>query len=352
VYRTNADILWVLVYVDDAHIIDNSPALRRRFVDDLGNRFPIEDKGELSWILNVGIWRDRAKRTLTLSQSLYVSDMLQRYSSYVDGANTRYFVAPLNDKFELSPADSPNPGSSEHAAMSQQREIYMGIIGGILWLANMSRPDLAYAASQLARFMTNPGPAHFAAAVRVLAYLRDTADRHLCFAPNDSMSFDTFVDSNWGSHFSCSGGLFFCHGCPVHWFSKMQRSVSLSSAEAEFFGAMLAAKEVIFIRNLLVDLDIVTSGPSPIFSDSKSAVNMSFDPVAFKKTKHILRAAFFLRDLVARGVLELRHVKGTRMMADILTKPTSRAVFVSLLHLIDAYSVTGLAVLHPSADDS
>jgi hypothetical protein len=79
---------------------------------------------------------------------------------------------------------------------------------------------------------------------------------------------------------------------------------------------------------------------------------MSFDPVAFKKTKHILRAAFLLRDLVAKGVLELRHVKGTRMMADILTKPTSRAVVVSLMRLIDAYSVPGLAVLHPSSDDS
>ena len=39
-----------------------------------------------------------------------------------------------------------------------------------------------------------------------------------------------------------------------HWFSKMQRSVALSSAEAEFSGAMLAAKEVIFIRELLIDL--------------------------------------------------------------------------------------------------
>jgi hypothetical protein len=349
VYATGADILWVLVYVDDALIVDNSPPLRRRFVGNLANRFPIEDKGDLSWILNVGISRDRARRTLTMSQSLYVSDMLQRYSSYVDVANTRHFAAPLNDKFELDPADSPSLGSAEHAAMAPRREAYMGIVGGILWLANMSRPDLAYAASQLSRFMTNPGPAHFAATIRVLTYLRDSADRHLRLTPNDAMSFDTFVDSDWGSNFSCSGGLFFYHGCPVHWFSKMQRSVSLSSAEAEFFGAMLAAKEVAFIRELLVDLGIAPAGPSPIFSDSKSAVNMSFDPVAFKKTKHILRAAAFLRDLVAKGVVVLHHVKGAYMMADILTKPTARAIFIRLLHLLDAYSVDGLAVLHPPA---
>jgi len=78
-------------------------------------------------------------------------------------------------------------------------------------------------------------------------------------------------------------------------------------------------------------------------------MNMSFDdPVAFKKTKHILRAAAFLRDLVAKGLIVLRHVKGAYMLADILTKPTARSIFVRLLHLVDAYSVDGTAVLHPS----
>jgi hypothetical protein len=281
-----------------------------------------------------------------MSQSLYVSDMLQRYSPYIDAANTRRFDAPL-DKVKLDPIYSPNIGSPEHDAMSQQREVYMGIVGGLLWLANMSRPDLAYSASQLSRFMTNPGPVHFATAMRVLAYLRDSAGRHLHFAPAVGMSFDTFVDSSWDTDFSCSGAFFLYHGCPIHWFSKMQRSVSLSSAEAEFFGAMLAAKELVFIRDLLVDLGIALLGPSRVFSDSKSAINMSFDPVAFKKTKHILRAAAFLRDLVAKGVLVLGHVKGAYMVADLLTKPAERSVFVRLLRLLDAYSADGVAVLHP-----
>ena len=62
----------------------------------------------------------------------------------------------------------------------------------------------------------------------------------------------------------------------------MQRSVTLSSAEAEFFGAMLAAKEVIFIRELLIDLGFSINGASVINCDSKSAVSMALDPVAFK----------------------------------------------------------------------
>ena len=64
----------------------------------------------------------------------------------------------MEEGLELSPADQPVPGSVEHDEMSQFREAYMAIVGALLWLANMTRVDIAYSASQLARFMTNPGP--------------------------------------------------------------------------------------------------------------------------------------------------------------------------------------------------
>ena len=118
----------------------------------------------------------------------------------------------------------------------------------------------------------------------------------------------------------------------------MQRSVTLSSAEAEYFGAMLAAKEVIFVRELLLDLAVSVLGPCVIYCDSKSAVDLAFDPVAFKKTKHILRAAEFLRDLVAREVLTLQHLPGAVMIADLLTKAQARPVFVTLLRLLDEFA--------------
>ena len=74
-----------------------------------------------------------------------------------------------------------------------------------------------------------------------------------------------------------------------------------------------------------------------------SAVDMAYDAIAFKKTKHILRAAEFLRDLVAREVLLLRHVAGRVMIADLLTKAVSRAIFVVLIALLDAYARSGVA---------
>ena len=64
--------------------------------------------------------------------------------------------------------------------------------------------------------------------------------------------------------------------------------------------------------------------------------------MSFKKTKHILRAAEFLRDLVARGVVSLSHVAGTVMVADILTKAVSRAIYHALMQLISTYAESGI----------
>ena len=60
--------------------------------------------------------------------------------------------------------------------------------------------------------------------------------------------------------------------------------------------------------------------------------------LAFKKTKHILRAAEFLRDLVTREVVSVEHISGVVMLADILTKAASRGVFVDLIKQLDSFA--------------
>ena len=107
----------------------------------------------------------------------------------------------------------------------------------------------------------------------------------------------------------------------------MQRSVTLSIAKAEFFGAMLACKEMIFFLDLIINLGFSLPGPSSLFSDSQSTVNMSYDPITFKETKHIFRASQFIRDLVFKHVIRLHHINGELMMADFLTKALPRATF-------------------------
>ena len=109
---------------------------------------------------------------------------------------------------------------------------------------------------------------------------------------------------------------------------------------------MMAARDGVFARDLLFELGVISPGPTVIYSDSKSAVDLAFDPVAFKNTKHILRAAEFLRDLVAKEVLHLEHISGTYMLADLLTKAVSRPIFLQLMALLDDYARTGVSALH------
>ena len=96
----------------------------------------------------------------------------------------------------------------------------------------------------------------------------------------------------------------------------------------------MAAREAMFIRDVLVDFGIPSNAPTDMLLDNKSAVDMAFDPVSFKKTKHILRDAFFLRDLVARLAFCPRHVPASDQLADIFTKAVARALFVSLVRRI------------------
>ena len=56
----------------------------------------------------------------------------------------------------------------------------------------------------------------------------------------------------------------------------------------------------------------------------------------------ILGSTEFLRDLVARQVIVLRHVSGRVMLADLLTKAVERAIFLQLITLFDRYSIDGV----------
>ncbi len=72
-----------------------------------------------------------------------------------------------------------------------------------------------------------------------------------------------------------------------------------------------------------------------MYLDSKSAIDMCFDAVAFKKTKHILREAYFLRDVVSREIFKPSHVVSAEEKADVMTKAVARPVFLALRkHLV------------------
>ena len=217
----------------------------------------------------------------------------------------------------------------------------MTVIGSLLWLAACTRPDLSFTVSVLARYLSNPGPAHYTAMLRALAYLKRT--KHVVLRLTPSMqnqdALEIYSDASWTTGASVSGGVALYMGCPISWWTRKQKSVSSSSAEAEYFAASLSSREGVYMRDLLEDMGLGVMGPTPLYLDSKSAIELSQDPVAFKKTKHILRAANELRDRVAKDIFRTEFVEGVNQLADLLTKalgPTAHRMQIArVLHVAE-----------------
>ena len=170
----------------------------------------------------------------------------------------------------------------------------------------------------------------------------------LRFSPSAAPELVVYSDASWETRFSTSGGLVLFMGCVVAWWSRRQRSVSVSTSEAELFAAALASREGIFIRDLVEDIGYRAPAPSALRLDSRSAIDLAMDPVAYKKTKHILRHAYELRDRVARRVYTPEWVESAGQLADVLTKPLRAATH---RHQLDSLLATGLdAPLSASGD--
>ena len=115
-YEKDGTVLWALVYVDDILLADNCPNLRARFVADISRRFPTEDKGELEWILNTAITRNRAARSLTfrLSQGLYTADLVAKFEcsrtsiARARAASTRRLRKASSSLPPISPFSAPS----------------------------------------------------------------------------------------------------------------------------------------------------------------------------------------------------------------------------------------------------
>ena len=307
------------VYIDDLTFASKDTALIDKAVEDLSKVFKLRDLGETRFLLGIEITRDRKKRTISLSQHQYVVDLLERYGMQ----DCNPVGTPLPPGIKLSKKMAPQ-NAEEIAFM---REVpYLSAIGSLQYLATMTRPDIQYAVSYLARFNHNPGPQHWAALKHLLRYLQGSKDFKLVYTGSDSaLPFSTFSDASHGdcvdSGRSTGAYLAMIGGGAVGWSSKLQTVVALSSTEAEYMAAVEAGKEIMWMRNILGEFGYAVSGPSSLGIDNLSAISVSKNPEHFGRMKHLDLRFFWLRDAVDSGVVAPFHVPGTEQPADALTKP-------------------------------
>ena len=120
-------------------------------------------------------------------------------------------------------------------------------------------------------------------------------------------------------------------GGPVSWQSKTQKSVALSTAEAEYMALSDASKEAVHLKALLASIGYGQEEPIVIFEDNQAAQKIAENPVLHDRTKHIDIRYHFVRELVENLTIDVVYINTKEMIADLLTKAVSRKTFEELV---------------------
>jgi hypothetical protein len=156
-------------------------------------------------------------------------------------------------------------------------------VGGLLYICSFSRPDIAFHVSFLARQVSDLYMSHWREAFRVLGYLKKTINLAL-FYPRANKAQKTrltvYSDSDWGGCVKtrhCTSGMCALFNGTIHWKSKLQSSIALSTCEAEIVALSLATTETIAIQRTIDEIYQVPRGKTStlIYENNKAALEIA-----------------------------------------------------------------------------
>ncbi|CAI7767741.1 unnamed protein product [Closterium sp. NIES-54] len=314
--RTDTSLLpfYILVYVDDLVFATADTARLAYVKSELQKRHTCTDLGELRSYLGLQITRDRARRTITLTQSHMVQQVLQRFGFTYSSPQ----ATPLPTRHSLSalPSDESVESSGPYAEL----------VGCLMYLMTCTRPDLAYPLSILARYVA-PGrhrPEHMAAVKRVLRYLCSTSGMGLVLGGRSPVVLTGHADASWAddqaTQRSSQGYSFGLGSGSVSWRATRSSSVLGSSCEAEIYTGAMAAQELRWLTYLLTDLGEPPRSPPVLYVDNKAMLALCREQRLEHRTKHIALRYFLARELQQRGQLRLAYVASEANTADVFTK--------------------------------
>ena len=200
------------------------------------------------------------------------------------------------------------------------------------------QPDITYAVQQLSQFLDSYMYAHWNAAIRVVRYLKGTWDLKLTLGSHKPIELLGLTDSDWANCLDTRrsiGGYSFTLGSGlISWTARKQKTVATSSCKAEYTAAFEAAKESIWLRNLLINIGFPQKSPTTILCDNNAAINLSEDLSLHQRVKHINIKYHFLRERINMGEITLKYINTNDNLADIFTKAIEHQCFSRLCNLL------------------
>lgn len=306
------------VYVDDTVMIVKDEETGDRFIQKIQEAFETRNLGEVDHVLSIRIKR-KEDGSISIDQTKYAEEILTTFGM----SESRGLATPLDPGAKLSKV----PDDEWKIEESKSKQIpYRQAVGSILYLAGITRPDIAYAATYLSQFNERPTEEHWKSVKHVLRYIKKTKNYKLTFRKGED-GISAYSDSDWArdkiDRKSFSGYVFSLGGTAVSWRCRKQKTTALSTVEAEYLAMCETTKEALWLRALLTELGEgkLFEEPLQINVDNQGAMCLAKNQITSDRSKHIDLRYFFLREMVDEGKVAFKYVPSERNLADMLTKP-------------------------------
>lgn len=314
-YFNNIQVL-LIIYVDDGLLLSENKDILSVILNDLGNNFEIRTLKLNSF---VGMEINKTPGRISISQRYYIESVIKKFNlTEAKGCST-----PVDVNVKLSKNEDENDTVNSFP--------YREAVGALIFLSSVSRPDITYAVNLVSRYVSNPGAIHVNAVKRIIRYLITTKDVSIVYENGTELI--GYSDSDFAgdidSRKSNTGYLFLMNGGPVTWASRKQNTVALSTTESEYMAASDAAREILWLRQFLLDIG-KPQNTVTLKIDSQSAIKLIHNPVFHKRSKHIDVRYNFIREKVELKIINIEYVESSYQLADFLTKalPLSRFNFI------------------------
>jgi hypothetical protein len=326
-YYCSVRKIYLVIWVDDLFTFfpKTSMEVTAKMWKSLQKVLELGDWQDVDDCLSCKVRRDRPNRTITLSQENGIRKLLERASPNLQNTASTPMVA----NHKLSKKDCPSP--EEAAVMVDVQRWYRSVIASFIWFVNFTRPDWTYTVSKLCKFMHNPGHPHIVALKHLL--------RHATGTQNVGLVYDFSGNNNRGNQEKIHGYydaahaddetlrstlayVFFLGSCPISWHSKLNTVLTTSTNHSEYCAAAKAAREAKWWEKLCTEIGFGHYvKPVDLFSDSKGAIAMTYNPVLRSASKHVDLADHYVREQQELGTITTTWVSTKDMVADVLTKP-------------------------------
>nr|KAE8936552.1 hypothetical protein PF009_g13517 [Phytophthora fragariae] len=310
----------VCLYVDDMLIASRQKAAIASVKAGIAENFRRKDLGRARFILGIEIDYDMERRTLGISQKAYTESIIKKFGR----ENAKPCLTPLEPGVQFTKADEPQ---TEEDKAKMKSKPYRSLVGSLMYLACGTRPEISVAVAKLSRFLENPGEKHWDAGIKVVRYLLKTKDVGIVYDGLLGTQLEAYSDADWAGNRddrrSVSGMLLMLCGAPVVWRSTFQKTVALSSTEAEYMALSDCVKACVWMRRLLKDIGAEQVGATVIYEVNQGAMGLAKNVGYQARTNHIDIRYHFIRDKVVSNEVEPEYVDAKNQLADFMTKGLS-----------------------------